>query len=631
MFGRVSHGRCWRVLLRFVLQLELAGAQLIGGDLLPTADVVIGSSLRSSVKCVKAPHAVECSDESPDLGPTASERFHVYHSSGGEVCAQRTDSAVPWHFYLKLRCRQHSCEYGAARRLASVEFDPCATTTPRPALPTTTPSPVKTTFHTIPMTTTCRRTCACPGTGITSSCIAPTRDCLIWGDPHFMTFDSTRADFFDEGEYWIVKSPKIHIQGRYLATPFTHGLAALSKIAVGGPFIGKHVIVVGAMEEQQTTGIVVQGKPGEILMDGQPILQKFPDEYAPKDCGCIRLTYNDHGKLVDQAQAKLESSITIVHIDLPLGVHLQVMRWRNHINVRITMPADEGGQDGSCGNFNGNAADDATDQIKARIGQKIPANELLFNKQAPVAPPGHKPKLEDCQGSKRQHAEDLCRRSQPHASIDSLESCEFDVCFGGDQYAIQDGLSATAAETQTEPPTVRAASAQQGASSWSSWIRTTTPPIHDCHGTGLSWRPHSAQYEYCCWKYKNKLGCQGAADYDAADHVPYVHSSSPYSDYAQRDSSYEQTGSFWRAMRKDAIQQTKPWNAAWLGTEGTLQLLMLVTGAVSLILLAAGIARRVCCQDSHSHRGAAVFELLAVDERVQTQPPNSEIAQDSAA
>merc|ERR1719282_811686 len=104
--------------------------------------------------------------------------------------------------------------------------------------------------------------------------------CLVWGDPHIMTFDKKRVDFYTQGEYWIVKSSTVQIQGRYKAT---------------------HV----------------------------------------------------------------------VHLSLPMGVNVQINRWTEasegkYINAKITMPAVPG-QDGHCGNANGNAADDERLQIRARV------------------------------------------------------------------------------------------------------------------------------------------------------------------------------------------------------------------------------------------------------------------------
>jgi hypothetical protein len=241
------------------------------------------------------------------------------------------------------------------------------------------------------------------------------------------TFDHGFPNFYSEGEHWVVKSPQVFIQGRYLATPFTNGLAATHQIAVGGPFLNGHKIVVGPMEN------------GQITLDGQPVLEIFPST-LDDPAHAFKLKYDGLGQLVDDAQGHLEKHI--VHMDLPLGVHLQVMRWANHINVKITMTPRAGGQDGSCGNFNGNADDDSTAAIKARMaGQRVPLGELLFHSPAQVNPGAPHRTIADCAQQKRDEAAKICKASQPTVGGQLLDSCIFDVCFGGDQYAAEDGLS----------------------------------------------------------------------------------------------------------------------------------------------------------------------------------------------
>merc|ERR1719436_848779 len=230
--------------------------------------------------------------------------------------------------------------------------------------------------------------------------IGPPGNCLLWGDPHVETFDHAFTNWFDEGEYWVVKSPTVHIQGRFLATPFTNGLAATHQIAVGGPFMLGHKIVVGPMDN------------GQITMDGQPVLQAFPSSLTDPASG-IKLQYNGWGNLVDSAQGHLQKRI--VHMDLPLGVHIQVMRWANHINVKITMTPRVGGQDGVCGTFNGNPSDDSTRAVLARVGGRIPPGKLLFNTAAIVGPGGRHVTLADCDQAKRDHAVALCKGSTPRA------------------------------------------------------------------------------------------------------------------------------------------------------------------------------------------------------------------------
>jgi len=251
----------------------------------------------------------------------------------------------------------------------------------------------------------------------------PRGSCVMWGDPHFETFDHSFPNFYEEGEYWVVKKDNlVKIQGRYLATPFTNGLSATHQIAVGGDFLQGHTIVVGPMEN------------GQILVDGQPAMQGFPSTYSIP--GVATLSYNGMGQLVDDAQSHLEKHI--VHMDLPLGVHLQVMRWANHLNVKITMNAFEG-MDGGCGNFNGQSTDDSTQAIKARIGERIPHTDLLFHHAMQVGPAPHKT-IADCPESKRTAAMKACAESNKGMTGHLLDDCVFDTCFGGEQYAAEDGM-----------------------------------------------------------------------------------------------------------------------------------------------------------------------------------------------
>jgi len=174
---------------------------------------------------------------------------------------------------------------------------------------------------------------------------------------------------------------------------------------------------------------------GQMTCDDVPILQGFP---STATCGPITVGYNGRGTLVDDAQGHLDKHI--VHVDHPqLGVHLQIMRWANHLNARVTM-TPRGGQDGSCGNFNSDPNDDSTSAINARLGGRIPVGQLLFHK--PTQANGQVLKtIADCEMAKRDHAVTVCKQAQPGAGGVLLDSCVFDVCFGGDQYAGEDGLS----------------------------------------------------------------------------------------------------------------------------------------------------------------------------------------------
>mmetsp|Transcript_100557 Transcript_100557/g.307308 ORF Transcript_100557/g.307308 Transcript_100557/m.307308 type:complete len:320 (-) Transcript_100557:47-1006(-) len=271
--------------------------------------------------------------------------------------------------------------------------------------------------------------CANGGKGCTSPVppaplpmLAVPGSCLIWGDPHIETFDHGRADFFGEGEVWLVRSKNISIQARYEATPFTHGLAATGAVAVGGPFIRRHVLKVSSMHG------------GVISWDDEPILPRLGTSFNASGFGEIR--YDGEGKLVDSAQEHLEKHI--VHVDLP-GVHMQVVRWSHHVNVRITMLPAQGGQDGHCGNFNGNPIDDDMGSLEARV-PGVTQYDTLFKKYMPWSV-GPRHTLADCQGDKRAQAVALCQKSfgaNADTKGPAFNSCIFDTCFGGAQYAQQD-------------------------------------------------------------------------------------------------------------------------------------------------------------------------------------------------
>jgi len=251
------------------------------------------------------------------------------------------------------------------------------------------------------------------------------KTCAMWGDPHLETFDRSEVTFVAEGVFWLVKSSQVAIQGQYYATKFTKGLSAIHDVLVSGPFIYNHRIKVGPMDG------------GRIEFDGNPILWQFGEFDLPGGAG--KVVHNAEGIPVDHSMNNLQKNV--VHMWLPLGVYVQVMRWSNHLNVKITMPPVAGGQDGHCGNMNNNPDDDTEGQIQQRVPGPVPNNgESLFHHPFQVHPQREKLTLEDCDPGRRDEAERLCLQAQPGIVGEFLDSCVFDVCFGGDQYAGEDGL-----------------------------------------------------------------------------------------------------------------------------------------------------------------------------------------------
>lgn len=275
----------------------------------------------------------------------------------------------------------------------------------------------------------CACQCACAESDFTEA--VPVGTCLLWGDPHITTFDGLRSDYFGQGIVWMVKSAQVKVQVRYMATPYTNGLAATHDIVVGGPFLKGHVLKVGPLNG------------GHISWDGQPILEEF-GEFDPDGLG--KLSYDDQGQLVDSAQEHVQKRI--VHVSLPGRFFMQIFRWENHLNVRIRMPPTAE-QDGHCGNFNGDRDDDSRDAVIDRLGVEVSKDQVMFDRFTERIG-GKRLRLDDCPADRRAAAEKVClsasdslseaisNRGKVRFDQDLLEGCMFDVCFAGERYAMQD-------------------------------------------------------------------------------------------------------------------------------------------------------------------------------------------------
>jgi len=194
---------------------------------------------------------------------------------------------------------------------------------------------------------------------------------VIWGDPHARGFDSQFANhsedssvvsIFSHGDFWIVKSAPIGIQGRYGSTQWTqNGQSTTRALAVSGPFLQNHTLIVEPLD-------------GHVTWDGTRVLQDMPSAFAVE--GLIDARFFEASAHIDAGLS--QRPVTSLEIRLPLGVNLTVNRWSKHLDLRILMEPAPGGQDGHCGNFNGDPQDDHLDQIKRRTHVQVAQNESFF-------------------------------------------------------------------------------------------------------------------------------------------------------------------------------------------------------------------------------------------------------------
>jgi hypothetical protein len=250
-------------------------------------------------------------------------------------------------------------------------------------------------------------------------CTLPAKVCTLWGDPHVIQFDQVGTDknqaasFYGDGDFWVVKSSTVHIQGRFEGTKYTEGLAATNQIVVGGPFLHGHKIEVGTRES------------GVLTVDGQPVLGTFPGSYKGEG---FTMVYTSQGEVPDVVPQGNEKRI--VRMMLPLGVKVQVYQWNNYLDVQVEM-SPQAGQDGVCGNFNGNHGDDTTQAIIQRIGARVRPAENLLSGQAMIEFTPQMQKMMAAQCPAAQQHMSTCGTSLGVAPTDILaKSCAFDECFG---------------------------------------------------------------------------------------------------------------------------------------------------------------------------------------------------------
>jgi len=207
-------------------------------------------------------------------------------------------------------------------------------------------------------------------------------------DIYVKTFDGKHIGYYSSGDYYIVKHDLISIQGRYLPTNFTTGLPVTTKLAIGGKLLQDNKLIIS---------------PSSVTWNGRRILEGFSSRFHRS--GLLTV---DYGK---------PSNKRTVYVNitdcLPEGLNVQVNRsifspGNGFLTWRISMHSRDG-QDGYCGNFNGNPADDDRHTIRQRKTFVPTDPELLFESKMPDTGP-NLDDINNCPTATLEKATEECRK-----------------------------------------------------------------------------------------------------------------------------------------------------------------------------------------------------------------------------
>lgn len=169
---------------------------------------------------------------------------------------------------------------------------------------------------------------------------------------------------------------------------------------------------------------------GIVTVDGHAVCASFPSAFKAAD-GSFIVTCDGQGEVPDVVPEGNEKRI--VHMTLPLGVSVNVFQWDNYVDVQATMTAQPG-QDGACGNFNGDHGDDTTETIMKRVGARVRPSESLLSGTAKIdfTPQMQKMMAAECAVAKRATAQSTCTTELGELATvrNMVFSCMFDTCFG---------------------------------------------------------------------------------------------------------------------------------------------------------------------------------------------------------
>jgi len=163
----------------------------------------------------------------------------------------------------------------------------------------------------------------------------------------------------EEGDMWLVKSAGVSIQARFKRDDsLEEKNLFVRSVALSGDVMKGNKLIISPLDDAVT-------------YNGQEILQTQESEFYIE--GVVHAKRHTDAHLVEDAAVGNAG----IDVELPEGVRLLVNRQQHYVNVKITMKPAKGGQDGLCGNFNGDSADDNLEMIEER-DPRVHGGESLF-------------------------------------------------------------------------------------------------------------------------------------------------------------------------------------------------------------------------------------------------------------
>lgn len=292
--------------------------------------------------------------------------------------------------------------------------------------------------------------------------------CIVWGDPHIVTFDLYRlfgsswnankwwrkdndggdwvvGNYFipsvlRSGDYWLVKSQRIHIQARYGTEE--QDLWPLRSVGIAGEFLGGHALTVEKMWEGS----------GEITWDGQQV--RDPGSFDFGGLARVHATRDSRGHFVTAT----------VHLPDHVFIELRRYTWSHldsaTVSCTVLMHKQADRQIGHCGQADGDLRDDTTAYLSPGWRGRVPRGEVLFQETASFLQAAAGRSTGGRQAARAAAAapcdEDASREHEgacvaafeaaglgPDVAGPLLRSCAFDVCSaGGDAGAAKGALAA---------------------------------------------------------------------------------------------------------------------------------------------------------------------------------------------